>query len=127
MPSNTKQSAMAPVAGVKFLSVQDKLLDGGSLIQARSTFVNVREPLLLIDDQIVHDLQIFGLRCTHEVIGSVVVRAAIVHVHVEVAAYPTLAVRMNCGKAAQTHNHLLLDTGSYFDAGPLNSIFKALH
>ena len=47
---------------------------------------DVRDSLLLVDDEVIDDVEIFGPRLSREVLRRVPIVPAIVHVHVEIGA-----------------------------------------
>ena len=82
-----QQADVAPDAGVVFLVVDDERpRSGGGVLP--DPIPDVRDTALLVDDQVLHDIEILRARLEREMPGCVAVGAAIVHVHVEVRASP---------------------------------------
>ena len=79
---------MAPEAGVKFLGVHDQHAVAARRVRIGAEIADVRDPLLLVDDEIVDDVEILGPRLPREVVGRVPIGAAVIHVDVQVGAAP---------------------------------------
>src|SRR5208337_4659669 len=81
-----QQAAMSPITRVEFLALQQqRVLVSFDL---SSTVRNIGETLLLVDNQVVHDLQPFRFRLIAQVLWEVHVGSSIVHVHMQITAYP---------------------------------------
>ncbi len=86
-----QQAQMPPIAGVKFLPMQQKIGRGRGRIRLGAEVCDIRNALLFVDDQVFDNLQVLGRRLGHQVRGGVAVRASVIHVHVNVAAHPLRA------------------------------------
>ena len=82
---------MTPVAGVVLLAVQHDVLRSRCRVDAAAAVRDVRNALFLVDDQRIDDIQVLGLGLQHEMRRIVAIKAAIVHVHVGIAADPVAA------------------------------------
>ena len=83
-----QDAQVSPIAGVEFLAMQDQQAIRGRRIRIRAKARDVGEALLLVDDQVVDQIEIFGLALLGEMARRVAIEAAVVHVHVQVAAPP---------------------------------------
>ncbi len=83
-----QQSSVAPHAGVVLLVVHDERRGGGDRIGAAGKVADVRNPPLLIHDEILHQVEVLGPGLKRQVRRGVAVGTAVVHVHVEVGAEP---------------------------------------
>ena len=93
---------MAPVAGVVLLVVLDAAssrVETGSRLRREAR--HVRDPLLLVDDQVLDDVQVLGLGLRAQARRVVAVGAAVVHVHVQVAAPPAAGGQVRQALEAQ--------------------------
>src|SRR4029077_19142971 len=79
---------VSPVARVKLLAVRDDERVRRNRIRIRSETHDVWKPLLLVHDEVVNEVEIFGRGLLEQVPRRISVRAAVIHVHVEVAAPP---------------------------------------
>ena len=79
---------MAPEAGMEFLACRCTSCPGSGCILARPENSDVRHALFLVHDQVVDDVQVFGLGLLRQVIRRIAVLATVVHVHVQVGAAP---------------------------------------
>ena len=79
---------MSPVAGVEFLAVQHERIGPRGRIPAMACVGDVRDALLLVDDQVVDDRESSARGLQRQVRGRVAVGAAVVHVHMDIAADP---------------------------------------
>ena len=86
-----EQRKMPPRAGVKLLPVQDEQTIGGGGIGVGAEACDIGKALLLVDDQVVHDIEVFRLCLGCEVRRRVAIQTAVIHVHVQVAAPPVAA------------------------------------
>ena len=66
---------------------------------------DVGDALFLVDDQVLDDVEILGLRLPREVRGRVAVMAAVVHVHVQVGADPVAELRGQARCACSVDAH----------------------
>src|SRR5207253_9878133 len=82
---------MPPIAGVEFLSVKEQRSRRRCRIGASSEVGNVWNPLLLVDDQVLDNREVFRFRLLNHVRRSVAVGASIVHVDVNVSTHPAEA------------------------------------
>ena len=83
-----EQSDVAPDAGVKLLRVHKQERGGRYRIRVGAEVGDVRNPLLLVHNQILDDMQVLGARLEREMLRRVAVGATVVHVHVHVPAPP---------------------------------------
>ena len=83
-----QDAQMTPVAGVEFLAVQDQEPIGRCRIDVGAKSGDVGKSLLLVYDQVRDQIQVFGAALLGEVLRRVAIQAAVVHVHVQVAAPP---------------------------------------
>ena len=86
-----QQAEMSPIAGVKFLAVQQEVGCCRSRVRLGAEVCNVRNALLFVHHQIFDDLQVLRCRLRHQMLRCVAVRACIIHVHVHIAADPLRA------------------------------------
>src|SRR5216684_6247949 len=82
---------MPPIAGMEFLSVKKQRGRRRCRIGARSEVSNIWNPLLLVDDQVLDNREVFRFRLLNHVLRSVAVGASIVHVDVNVSTHPVEA------------------------------------
>ncbi len=64
----------------------------GCRVQAFSAIGNIRESLFLVHNQVVHHRQVFGFGLLHQMCRRVLVRSAVIHVHVQIAGNPAFCV-----------------------------------
>ena len=93
---------MPPVARVVLLVVGDDGAGGGHRIGPAQEPLHVRNPLLLVHDQIFHDVDVLGLCLEAEARGIIPVMAAVIHVHVQVAAPPAERRKVHQAEQRQT-------------------------
>ena len=78
---------MAPIAGMEFLGMHDQARRAARRVPAY-LITDVRNPLFLVDDEIVDRVEIFRLGLSRQVRRRVPIDPAVVHVDVEVGAPP---------------------------------------
>ena len=100
-PPQPEQADVPPIAGVELLAVEQQHAAGRRRVDSRQEGADVRDPLLLVDDQVVDEIEPFGARLLRQICGRVAVTAAVVHVDVEVAAPPLSRKR----QPRQRHRH----------------------
>ena len=119
---------VTPDTGVKFLGVPEQQRGARYRIGVRSEIGDIGNPLFLVDDQILDNVQILGPRLKREMRRGVAVGAAVVHVHVDVAAPPAAGSEIvdafendAAGHEAATRyrrvgtKHLVLGTSPHLD------------
>ena len=79
---------MPPVARVVLLAVHQQEAARGDGIRTGAEIGDVGDALLFVHHQGLHDVQVLGACLEREVRRGVAVRAAVIHVHVQVAAPP---------------------------------------
>ena len=83
-----QQAQVSPIAGVKFLTVQQEIVGGRCGVERGAEIGDIGNALFFIDDEILHDRQIFRRSLKNEMCGRIPVSASIVHVHMYVPADP---------------------------------------
>ena len=86
MIGQPEQAEVSPVARVIFLAVQDEDAVSTRRVRIGPEVADVRDPLFLVHDQIVDDIEVFRARLPGEIFGRVPIVAAVVHVDVKVGA-----------------------------------------
>jgi hypothetical protein len=79
-----QESEVAPEAGVEFLRMQDRDPRRAGRSGVGTEPAEIRHALLLVDDEILHDIEVLGARLAHERLRRVAVVPAVVQVHVQV-------------------------------------------
>ena len=128
MRLEAEQADVSPDARMKLLRVHQQERCGGYRIGVRAEVGNVRNPLLLVHDQILDDVQILGARLECEMTRRVAIGAAVVHVDMHVPAPPSLSWKV--GNALESNplrhsptrrhvhvgtKHLILGTSPHLD------------
>src|SRR5450631_3229879 len=90
---NSQQSEMTPIAGVVLLAVNDERLRRRGRILLYSVVSDVRIALFLVHEQGIYKRQVFCFGLSYQMSRRVSILAAIIHVHVNIRAQPTLGVR----------------------------------
>ncbi len=88
MLPETKEAGVSPVAGVVLLIVDDERGRSGHRIGTSGEIVQVGNPAFLVDDQVLHYVQVLRPGLRRQPSRRVAVGTAVVHVHVEIAAVP---------------------------------------
>src|SRR5689334_15453390 len=86
MIGETKQAEMTPVARVIFLAVQDQRAVAARRVGGRPEVSDVRNALLLVDDEVVDNVEVLGPRLPCQVLRRVPIMPSVVHVDVQVRA-----------------------------------------
>ena len=88
--ANIQQSQMTPLCRVKFLPVHNHRVRVRSRIDLPPRIRNIRNPLLLIHNQIVHNPQILRLRLQNQMLRRIPILSSIIHVHMQITADPVI-------------------------------------
>ena len=83
-----EQRGMAPIAGVKLLTVQQQQARAGRGVRVRPEIGDVGDALLLVHHKILDDMHVLGATLERQMLGRVAVGPTIVHVHVQIGAAP---------------------------------------
>ena len=78
---------------------EQHILGRGRIGQRREIF-DVGNALFLVDQQIEDEIEVFGLGLRHQIGGLGAIGAAIVHVHMHIAAQPAGKARRQCRACA---------------------------
>src|SRR3954447_13248734 len=91
--SEIYQSKMPPIAGMKFLPMKQQIRAGRSWVRLGAEVSDIRDTLLLVDNQILHNRQVLGCRSSDQALRRIAISSAIIHVDVQVCAYPAGGAR----------------------------------
>jgi len=94
MLSQPQQSHVAPEAGVVLLAVHDERARARRRIGPRPEPPDVRYPALLVDDEVLHHVEVLRPGLEGQPGGVVAIGAAVVHVHVQVTAVPAAGLEI---------------------------------
>src|SRR3989475_2755769 len=122
-----QKAQVTPNTGMELLSMEQKHIGRGSLIQSTREVRDIRDALLLIYNQVVDDTQILRCGLRHQVFRGVAISSTIIHMHMKVATYPA-PVRLGGElQAPQAHR----DDGAllrvYLRPDTFNVVFEPLH
>src|SRR5437762_12991276 len=118
---------MSPVAGVKFLPMQQQIGSSRSRIEACAEVCNVRNTLFLVDDEILDDREIFRCRLRHQVPGRIPISSSIVHVNVYICTDPLRTHILWEIQRLQANYQPGCLSSSHRQAPPLEAVLEPLH
>src|SRR5207237_6524047 len=118
---------MPPVAGVELLPKHQQIVRRRSWIGLSAEVGNVRYALLLINYQTLDHWKIFCRRLCHQILRSVPVCSAVIHMHMHVTADPARIFALRQVQRFQADSQACLLTDSHLYAPLFEAIFKSLH
>ena len=123
-----EKAEMAPVAGVKLLPMEEQEVFLRHSIRLTLEVLDVGDALFLVDDEVVHDLEVLGFRLGPKALGVVPVGASVVHVNVEVSARPALPgkLRKRLERSELDRNRDRVRRLAHLDRPPLRPVLESL-
>src|ERR1019366_508308 len=118
---------MSPITGVEFLTMQQQMSARRSGIELRRKVRNVGNALLLVYDKVFDDRQIFRGRLLDQVLWSITIGAAIVHVYVHITADQSGCSVDRNEKRPHPHRKFGGFPSAHIHLAPLKTIFKSAH
>ena len=118
---------MSPITGVEFLTMQQQMSARRSGIELQRKVRNVGNALLLVYDKVFDDRQIFRGRLLDQVLWSITIGAAIVHVYVHITADQSGCSVDRNEKRPHPHRKFGGFPSAHIHLAPLKTIFKSAH